>query len=149
MTIVRGIQILALILTLVAGYLWTKRLGNLVFARETVQIADRVNEQVEIIEERLEGEQRPTELLSFGKNLLESNNPRIALIPLKKVTRIAPDLRDGWYLLGYCYLQLAQSDDIASDQDRQVLLNNGAAALQRAKKIDPAHQPTLDLLNQL
>jgi tetratricopeptide (TPR) repeat protein len=141
-------QLTAIFLILLAGQLWTQRLGSTVFDQEKAKIHTDLEEQGQLLKNRLAEKSNPLELVSIGRKLLAAGNPEFAALALERATTVAPAYRDGWYLLGYSYLQLASSSH-TPPEDQNSYLAQATKALQKAKAIDPGHKLTNDLLKQL
>ncbi len=140
------IQLISIVLILIAGYLWSHRLANEKFVEYRNNIRDGSSEQIQTLRQRVLAKNDPYELVNFGKNFLAAGNPEFAITALERATELAPKFRDGWYLLGYAELQMANE---TSGKDHTEHLASAKAALRKAFAIDPRHEPTNDLLNQL
>ncbi len=150
MSAYRLVQVIGLFLVILAGYLWSHRLADQVYRQSLRRNDQFVNDQLEIVRGKVKTKDDPVELISFGRKFLDAGNAQFAVIPLERATRLAPKIRDGWYLLGYSYLRITTDDEglldpVAINQYRQ----RAELALQEAAKIDPAHKPTRQLLEQL
>ncbi len=152
MTSTRQIQIAALSLTLLAGFLWSQRLTESIAAHEIRSIQSSDSQQIEELRLRIEDKTDGYELISMGRKLLSTGNSQFAIVPLEKGTELVPGYRDGWYLLGFAYVQASDDTDqvtAVSASQRVEYRAKAQAALERARAIDPTHQPTNDLLRQL
>lgn len=150
MSQLRQIQILAIILLLVAGYLWSNRWSDQIVANNIAALHSPSTEQENQVKDRTEAQDDPYELVNFGRKLLTAGNPAFAIIPLEKAVKLDEKYRDGWYLLGYSYIQIA--NELPANRpagQRQDYHEKAINALQKAKGLDPTHEPTLQLLKQL
>lgn len=143
----RQIQLVAIVLVLAAGFLWSQRLAGHELEASKLQITDSSAEQLLIVEQKVAEKDNPFELLDFGRKFLSAGNPRFALVPLRRATKLQPKLRDGWYLLGYSYAQLAKESDDESEAAKAVA--DAVEALETARALDPSHKLTNELLEQL
>lgn len=143
-------QIVAIILTLAAGYLWASRLAADATRQELTKIDRSLTEQTAILEKRVGQKNNPFELVNMGRKLLKAGSPQFAIVPLLRATKLKSGYRDAWYLLGYSYLKLAnQTTDPLRVKEKQEHLGKAEASLRRAFLIDPNHEPTKALLEQL
>jgi tetratricopeptide (TPR) repeat protein len=145
------VQIGALILVLLAGFLWSQKLSRSYVQRTIDQLRQTENDQIGMVEERVAANNDAIELVNMGRKFLSAGNPRFAIVPLEKAVEIRSDYRDSWYLLGYSYIQAANElrTDVHKVVQRQELLQKAVVALQKAKSIDPSHEATNDLLAEL
>lgn len=132
----RALKVIAIGLLLLAGFLWSQRLGSQALLKIQADIKDSSSEQLELVRTKVEAKTDPTEVFDFGRKLLDSGNPDFAVVALEKSTSLQPEYRDGWYLLGLSY---ARQGEIAKAKQ----------ALGKALAIDPDHQPSNELLKQL
>lgn len=150
MSQLRQLQFAAVILLLLAGYLWSHKLSDQYLQRSIAEINQSLTDQRPKVVARIEEKNDPLELINIGRKFLSAGNPTFAIIPLEKATELSPDFRDGWYLLGYSYLQAANEIiEPKKVSDKEELKEKAVAALKAAQKIDPAHEPTEILLRQL
>jgi hypothetical protein len=147
----RTTQYIALFLILTAGLLWSQKLSREHLNQNVAALQAAEIDQIDKVEQRIADINDPIALVDMGRKFLAAGNPRFAVVPLLKATELKPGYRDGWYLLGYSYLEISNmyGSDTRKSADKQVALNQAADALLQARKIDPAHQPTADLLAQL
>lgn len=147
----RTTQYIALFLILVAGFLWSQNLSREHLNREVAALQSAETDHLDKIEERVAEMDDPIALVDMGRKFLSAGNPRFAVVPLQKATELKPGYRDGWYLLGYSYAEIANSygTDARKLNDKQTAMNKAADALLQARKIDPGHKATNDLLAQL
>lgn len=150
MTRPRYIQIAAIILALAAGFLWSRRLYADTYNQSISAIETSNTEQIEILKEKVAEKTDPFELVNFGRKLLDAGSPHSAVVALLKATELQPNFPDGWYLLGYSYVQIANTiTDARRANEKQEYLNKATDALTEARRLNPTHQPTNDLLKQL
>lgn len=151
MSKLQRIQIGALILVLLAGFLWSKKMSRTYVQRSIEQLREAENDQIDKVEERVAANNNALELVNMGRKFLTAGNPRFAIVPLEKAVDLRSDYRDGWYLLGYSYIQAANElrTDVRKVVQRQELLQKAVVALQKAKSIDPSHEATTNLLTEL
>lgn len=143
-------RIIAIILILLAGFLWARRLSADTLERSISAINDSLAEQTAILETKVALKSDSVELIGLGRKLLESGSPAFAIIPLEKAVSLDPGVRDGWYLLGYAYIERAnQLTAIDRGKERSELLAKARNTLKRAHTLDPNHGPTNELLGQL
>jgi tetratricopeptide (TPR) repeat protein len=132
----RNLKIITVVLVLLAGFLWSQRLGDQALLKIKADIKDSTTEQLELVRNKVETKTDPVEIFDFGRKFLDSENPDFAVVAFEKSTKLQPEFRDGWYLLGLSYA-------------RQGEIEKAKTALNKALAIDPAHQLSLDLLKQL
>lgn len=154
MAVIRKIQLTALALTLLAGFLWSQKYAKQLYDQQVNLIQDSSQEQVEMLRSRIDAQTDPIRLLDMGQTFLSSHHPDFAIVALEKATELKPDLRDGWYLLGYSHIEA--SNQISPDTTNAALTSRKAqhlakarAALLEAHQLDANHEPTNQLLNQL
>lgn len=147
----RTIQFVTLLLILAAGYLWTQKLGREHLNQQITQLQAAEVDHIDKIEERIALIDDPITLVDMGRKFLSAGNPRFAIVPLEKATQQKPGYRDSWYLLGYSYLEIANAygNDSRKLADKQTATSKAIDALLQARKIDPIHAPTTELLAQL
>lgn len=139
------VRLLAVLLLLVAGYLWSGKLGRQVLASSIAENANADPERITLLKERIAEKKDPIELVAMGRSFLSSGGANYAIVVLEQATVLSPNYRDAWYLLGYSYAQLmTQPGSDSSD-----LARKAKEALEKSRLIDPNHQPTSDLLKQL
>lgn len=143
----RHLQLTAIFLILLAGFLWSQRLGQQAYESSQHQRDNFLAEQLAVVEKKVSAYEDPIQLVTFGRKFLSAGNPHFAIVPLERATALQSDYRDAWYLLGYSYSQAA--NDTTDPIAKQQALEKAAEALQAAKAIDPEHQLTNDLLRQL
>lgn len=146
----RQVQLIAIVLLLVAGWLWSQRLAEDSYRRALIDIQNAESDQISTVQMLVDKRDDPFDLIDMGRQFLESGNGRYAVLPLEKAVELKPEFRDAWYWLGYAYLQAAQ--EIANPEAgalRTEYSDKGVAALKEAYRIDPGYEPTLELLRQL
>lgn len=132
----RNLQIISVALVLLAGLLWSQRLGKIELIKIEASIAQNSQEQLELVRSKVEAKSDPLEIFDFGRKLLHAGNPKMAVIALEKSTRLQPQFRDGWYLLGLSYGRLGETA-------------KALVVIDRALTIDAGHQPSIDLKAKL
>ena len=138
------LQITAACLLILAGWLWSGRLAQAAYEEQLSAINDSTTEQVELLKRRISEQTDPLTLVATGQSFLESKSPRFAAVVLEQAVKLQPEYRDAWYLLGYSYLELSNSN-IEPIHYRTKARN----ALETALAIDANYQPAKDLLAQL
>ncbi len=142
--------IVAALIILIAGWLWSQRLAEQALLKTERQLAANRIDFAPLIETKVASQNDPLPLVKLGRTLLSTNSPQLAIIPLQKATELSPRYRDAWYLLGYSYVQLAnQAAHLKKKNEQQEALIKAKAALTEAQEIDASHQPTFDLLQEL
>jgi len=146
----RYLQVIGLVLILIAGHLWTQRLGDQSWRNHAALLKEAENDQLDILEANIENKNDPLALVGLGQKLLDNGDAESAIIPLERATQIKSNYRDAWYLLGYSYIKA----DL--DTQSEVAVTHPIAYRQQAKKalekahtIDPGHEPTNHLLKEL
>jgi Flp pilus assembly protein TadD len=139
------IRAAAVLLLLLAGYLWSARLSQEIFASGLEMRAQADSKSLTHFREQIEQKDDAITLVVMGKNFLSSDSTPYAIIALERATEVNPNYRDAWYLLGYAYVQSLALPEV----DRMSHAEKAKIALETARTIDPTHQPTIDLLEQL
>ena len=138
------LQLTAAIMLILAGWLWSSKLAITTYEAQLASINDTLDDQVALLEERVAERDDALELLATGKGFIEAKSPRFAIVTLEQATKADPQLRDGWYLLAYSYIELANDH-----YEPFVSRSKAIAALKKTLEIDPSHQPAKELLAQL
>lgn len=132
----RHLQIIAILLIVAAGFLWTQRWQQQIVRQAKLEIHDNSADQLAIVKEKVDEKTNVFELVDFGRSLLAAGNADFAVVALEKATTLKPGYRDAWYLLGVAYA-------------KQGHLPEAIDALNKAHQIDANHAPTNELLRQL
>lgn len=143
----RHLHIIAIILILVAGFLWSRKLATQTLEASRNRLLNSNAEQIAIIRQKIEQKTDPIELADFGRKFLLAGNAEAAILPLERATKLKPNYRDAWYLLGYAYAKLAgTTGDLAK---RTEALDRARAAVDEALVIDPVHRLSQELRAEL
>jgi tetratricopeptide (TPR) repeat protein len=86
--------------------------------------------------------------VKLAKDLIEQKEYQLAIIPARHSVEINKNYRDGWLYLGIATLKCAETLEIDRYQ-RADYHSSARTALEKAAKIDPAYQPTIDYLAKL
>lgn len=143
----RHLHIIAIILILVAGFLWSRKLANQTLEASRNRLLDSNAEQLAIISQKIEQKNDPLELTDFGRKFLLAGNAEAAILPLERATKLKPNYRDAWYLLGYAYAKRAGATD--NPAERAKALDKARMAVDEALAIDPVHRLSQELRAEL
>jgi tetratricopeptide (TPR) repeat protein len=86
--------------------------------------------------------------VSYAKSLLEQNEPQVAVVAVNIALEMNKNYRDAWLYLGISHLECAKKIELSAD-NRQYHIGEAREALDRAKQLDPAYEPTLNFLNEV
>lgn len=138
------LQLTAAIMLIIAGWLWSSKLAITTYEAQVASINDSLDDQVALLRKRIAAQNDALELITTGRGFLDAQSPRFAVITLERAVNIEPTLRDGWYLLAYSYVELANQH-----YEPFVSRNKAVAALKKALEVDPGYTPAKELLAQL